>query len=349
MTAIAETWESVLEAWGSVFDVVRQPVWAVDAAHIVRYANPAAAEATGRAHPSDLLGRDGRPVAAPAGPGAPGPGPAGPAGPAAPATAPRGEGALARADGSLLPVRWTRVLLPGAGGDAALYLFQTFAEPAPRDLCRHTPEAPLRLLAHRQAERERQYAGTLQYGVQERLVRALLGLNMARQELGAAPSPGADLLHDAVRDTEEALAGVREVTDALCPGALRAGGLPAALAALARRHPGRLTVSGTLSGRLPRLVETHAYLLVAEAVERALDHGGADHVQVTADLDPHLLLTVTDDGAPPVTPPDLAALSALTERAASLDGTLTAHHTPGTGTTLTATVPLGPPEDATGA
>ncbi|MFF4354468.1 PAS domain-containing protein [Streptomyces sp. NPDC001530] len=44
----------IAEAWGSVFDVVRQPVWAVDAEHTVRYANPAAAETTGHARPSDL-------------------------------------------------------------------------------------------------------------------------------------------------------------------------------------------------------------------------------------------------------------------------------------------------------
>jgi signal transduction histidine kinase len=176
------------------------------------------------------------------------------------------------------------------------------------------------------------------------MVRALLGLNMARQELGTTPTPGADLLHDAVRDTEEAMAGVREVTDALCPGALRAGGLPAALAALARRHPGQVTVSGTLTARLPQLVETHVYLLVAEAAERALDHGGAALVQVTADHGPDLVITVADDGAEPVTAADLATLAALTERTASLDVTLTVRHTPGTGTTLTATVPLGPPQ-----
>lgn len=162
------------------------------------------------------------------------------------------------------------------------------------------------------------------------------------QALGAIPSPGADLLHDAVRDSEAALAGVREVTDALCPGALRAGGLSAALAALARRHPGRLSVSGTLAGRLPRLIETQTYLLVAEAVERAVEHGAAARVHVTADRGPDLLLTVVDDGAPPVTAADRAALSALTEKAVSLDGTLTVSHTSGTGTTLTATVPLRP-------
>jgi hypothetical protein len=315
----------------------------VDAEHTVRYANPAAAEMTGHTRPSDLLGRDGRPAAVAAALAVSGalqrPAPAGPDG-----GPEQGEGTLTRADGSPLPVEWTRVPVPQADGDLALYFFQPLTEPAPHGLPLQRSEEPHRLLAHRQAERERQYAGTLQYEVQERLVRALLGLNMARQELGAIPSPGGGLLHDAVRDTEEALAGVRDVTDALCPGALRAGGLAAALAALARRRAGRLTVSGTLSGRLPRLVETHAYLLVAEAVERALEHGGAADVEVTADLGPSLLLTVADDGAPPITPADLATLSALTERAASLDGTLTVSHTSGTGTTLTATIPL--PTDA---
>ncbi|MFI9834824.1 PAS domain-containing protein [Streptomyces sp. NPDC051913] len=316
---------SIADDWRSVFDVVRQPVWAVDATHTVRYANPAAAEALGHGGPSELLGYDGR------------------LGPV-PDHASRGEGALTRSDGTLLPVEWTRLPLPPASGDAALtlYLFQPLAERTPRDRTPQPPGAPLRLLAHRQAARERQYAGALQYDVQERLVRALLGLNMARQELGTTSSPGAELLHDAVRDTEEALAGVRKVTDALSPGALRAGGLPAALAALARRHPGRVTVSGTLTGRLPQLIETHGYLLAAEAVERALDHADADHVQVTTDHGPELVITVTDNGTEPVTATDLAILSALTERATSLDGTLTARHTPGTGTTLTASIPLRP-------
>ncbi|MEV7080898.1 histidine kinase [Streptomyces sp. NPDC093516] len=338
MTLIARNWESVLETWGSVLDAVGQPVWAVDSEHAVRYANPAAAAATGRARPSDLLGRDGRPVAAAAVPQAP--------------EADSGEGALTRADGSLLAVQWSRMPLPGADGDATLYVFQSRTEPTLHGLRPQAPEAAFQLFAHRQAEHDRRYAETLQYGVQERLVRALLGLSMARQELSSAPSPGGDLLHDAIRDTEEALAGVREVTDALCPGALRAGGLPAGLAALARRHLGRLTVSGTLSGRLPRLVEIHAYLLVAEAVERALAHGEATHVRVTADLGPHvdlgphLLVTVADDGAPPTAAADLAVLSALTQRAAGLDGVLTVGHTPGTGTTLTVTIPLAAADDS---
>ena len=326
MTSIADGWGSVLEAWGSVFDVVRQPVWAVDATHTVRYANPAAAEALGHGDPSELLGYDGH------------------AGPAPDHTS-RGEGVLTRADGTLLPVEWTRLPLPPASGDATLtlYLFQPLdAESASGSRGLGDTGPPYRLLAHRQAERERHYAKVLQHEVQERMVRALLGLNMAGHALGPAAAGMIGLLRGAVRDTEEALAGVREVTDALCPGALRAGGLPAALAALARRHPGQVTITGTLTGRLPQLIETHGYLLVAEAVARALDHADAHHVQVTTNHGPELVITVADDGTQPATATDLATLAALTERATSLDGTLTVRHTPDTGTTLTASIPLGP-------
>ncbi|MBE8478309.1 sensor histidine kinase [Streptomyces justiciae] len=321
---------SIAGDWGSVFDVIRQPVWAVDAAHLVRYANRAAAEAMGYDDPAQLLGLDGRPSPA--------------------ADLDSGGGALTRIDGTLLPVEWNRMPLPGTGGEADLYVFRPLdAEPR---LGGRSPgrTGPLyRRLAHRQAERDRRHARVLQHEVQERMVRTLLGLNIAREELTAVPAQAAGLLSDAVRDTEEALAGVREVTDALCPGALRAGGLPAALAALARRRPSRTTVSGTFSERLPELVETHAYLLVAEAVERAVDHGGADHVHVTADHGPDgtdstdLVVTVADDGTEPVTGADLAALN---ERVAALDGTLTVRHIPGTGTTVTVIVPSGPADTA---
>ncbi|MFF8910730.1 PAS domain-containing protein [Streptomyces olivaceoviridis] len=359
---------SIEEELGSVFDVIRQPVWAVDAEHAVRYANPAAAEVMGHGRPADLLGTDGRPADLPGIDGDPAdvpgsdrrpsdppgtggdpatasgqPETAGRAGPAS------GRGTLTRVDGSLVPVEWTRVPLSRPGGDVALYVFLPLAEPALAEpvlaepvLAGHgTPyEGPFPLLAHRQVERQHRYARTLQHTAQERLVRALLGLSLARQELGPAPARVIDLLDDVVRDTEEALAGVREVTDALSPGALRVGGLPAALAALAGRCPVPMTVSGSLSGRLPRLVESHLYLLVAEAVERAVENGGADRVRVTADLGASLVVTVVDDGSPPAGAADLAALAALTERAASLDGTLRVRHTPGAGTTVTAVVPL---------
>lgn len=351
---------SIADELASVFDVIRQPVWAVGTDHSVRYANPAAAEALGYGRPSDLLGIDGRPSDVPGVDGRPplrsGPGRRPPGAPGAdrdpapgsgqPETAGRagpvgGRGTLIRGDGSLLPVEWTLVPLsrPG-GGDAALYVFRPLADPARAGHGTRNEGPPFGLLAHRQVQRQRQYARTLQHTVQERLVRTLLGLGLARQELGSAPARAIDLLHGVVRDTEEALAGVREVTDALSPGALRAGGLPAALAALAGRCPVPMTVAGSLAGRLPPLVESHLYLLVAEAVERAVEHGGAGRVRVTADLGASLVVTVVDDGASPDGAADLAALAALTERAESLDGTLDVRHTPGAGTTVTAVVPL---------
>ncbi|GGM22456.1 hypothetical protein GCM10010129_78450 [Streptomyces fumigatiscleroticus] len=320
---------SAADSWKDILDIVGQPVWTVDAGHSVRYANPAAAETMGYGRPADLLGIDGRPATAAAEPEA------------ARLTGPeRGEGTLTRLDGTLLPVEWTRLPLARPGTDTALYVFALLAGTALAGYVTPAQRPPLRRLAHQQVRRQRQYARTLQHGVQERMVRALLALSLARQELGAVPSQALDLLHDAARDTEEALAGVREITDALSPGALRAAGLPAALTALTRRSPVPMTVSVTFGERLPDLVESHTYLFVAEAVERAAEHGRAGHVQVTVDLRAGLVVTVADNGAAPTGPADLAALAVLTERAAALNGTLTVRHTPGTGTTVTAILPL---------
>lgn len=321
---------SVADGGGSVFGMVTEPVWAVDADHLVCYANPAAATALGHGRPADLLGRDGRPATA----AGKHPQPGELTGPV------RGEGMLARLDGSLLPVEWTLTPWNGPEGGTALYVFRPLPVPLPAGGGAGEGNRPLGLLAHRQTERQRRYAMTLQHGVQERMVRALLGLSLARQELGTAPSGALDLLHDTARDLEEALAGVREVTDGLSPGALRVGGLSAALTALARRCPVPLGFSGMPAKRLPHLVEAHLYLLVVEAVERAVASGRAGRVEVSADLGTSAVVTVQDDGAPPVQAEDIAALAALTERAATLGGTLTVTHAPDTGTTVTAVVPL---------
>ncbi|MET7694512.1 ATP-binding protein [Streptomyces sp. NPDC005483] len=315
--------------WGSVLDVVEQPVWAVDAGHVVQYANPALVRALGHDRPDDLLGRDGRPLAVPSDelPGAAG------------MTLPgRGEGVLVGVDGSMLSVEWSVLPLSGTHGDAFLYAFRF-----PRASADCTPDdrqPRLRLLAHRQAERDHRSAGTLQHNVQERLVQALIGLQLARQDLAAEPARAVGLLSDAARAVEEALAGVREVTDALSPGALRVRGLPAALAALAHRCPVPLLLSGSLTARLPGPVETHLYFFVEEAVERAVRHGRASQVEVRADAGADVVVAVTDNGKRAAGAADTAALAVLAQRVAAVHGTLTVTRTPGTGTTLTAVVPL---------
>ncbi|WP_030744113.1 PAS domain-containing protein [Streptomyces sp. NRRL S-31] len=331
MTSIAAELRSIL-------DVIEQPAWAVDADHRVSYANPRVAALTGHDSPSDLLGTDGRPG------GHPG---ARSRHHAAPS---HRCGTLTHADGSLLHVEWSLVPLARPDGEAAVYLFRTSAgpsgatrEPSPKD------GVPRALAAQVCADRCRTAAGSLRHGAQERLASLLLGLSLAREQLGGSlPSPGARLLDDAARDAEEALAQVREVTAALYPGVLELRGLTVALTALAEQWPVPVAVFGNLRRRLPDAVETHAYFLVRDALSRAVHGAGAGRVRVVAeldpdsdpDLDPDLVVTVSDDGTAPGHGPEPAFLAAIAGRVALLEGTLTVRHTPEEGTTISVVIPV---------
>ncbi|MEV5385312.1 histidine kinase [Streptomyces sp. NPDC052721] len=322
---------SIADDLGSILDVIEQPAWAVDADHRVSYANPPAAAFTGHDRPSDLLGTDGRPEEHP---GVRSPTRADPS---------RGRGTLTHADGSLLPVEWSRVPLARPDGEAALYVFRTSTGTSAATREPPKEEGPPRALAAQaHTDRCRTAAGTLQHGAQERLASVLLGLNLARERLGgqSAPSPAAGLLDDAVRDAEEALAQVREVTAALYPGVLGLRGLPAALTALAAQWPVPVAVFGNLRQRLPDAVELHTYFLVREALARAVHGARAGRVRVVAELGPDLVVTVADDGTAPGHGPDSAPLAAIADRVAVLDGTLSVRHAPGEGTTVRAVIPV---------
>ncbi|MHC3469404.1 sensor histidine kinase [Streptomyces sp. 7R007] len=315
----------------SVLDVIRQPAWTVDARHRVAHANRPAASLLGHRRPADLLGTDGRPAEVP---GTEAKSPTGVT--AAPA---HGRGTLTRTDGSLLPVEWSLIPLARSGGAAAVYVFRpgTGASTTVRE---RTPEerAARARTAWLDALRRREVAGALQHGAQERVTSLLLALGLVRERLAAehVRAPVAELLERAVRDAEETLERIRRVTAELYPGVLRLRGLPAALTALAAQWPVPVDVSVNLRERLPNEVELHTYHLVREALGRAVRDARAGRVRVVAERDTELVVTVTDDGAALGT----ASLTALADRAAAVDGSVTVRHEPGKGTTVRAVIPV---------
>ncbi|MFF0465575.1 histidine kinase [Streptomyces mexicanus] len=324
----------------SVLDVIEQPAWAVDAGHRVSQANPSAAAFMGYELPRDLLGTDGRPAELPL--------LGKPRGRAALHPAPvQGRGTLTHANGSLLPVEWSVFPLTRPGGVAAVYVFRPGAG-TPAATREPEEEGPWwTLVARLGADRRRGAAGALQHGAQERLTSLLLGLNLARERLNGehVPPSAVRLLADAIRDAEEALGQVRDVTAGLYPGVLRLRGLPGALTALAGQWPLPVGVSGNLRERLPEAVEVHTYLLVREALGRAVHGAGARRARVVTDLGRDLVVTVADDGAAPGAGPDAAHLAAMAARVAVLDGSLSVRHTAGEGTTVSAVIPLRPHTD----
>ncbi|GAB7065397.1 hypothetical protein ACFQ1B_01560 [Streptomyces mexicanus] len=126
---------------------------------------------------------------------------------------------------------------------------------------------------------------------------------------------------------------------------LRLRGLPGALTALAGQWPVPVGVSGNLRERLPEAVQVHTYLLVREALGRAVHGAEARRVRVVADLGRDLVVTGADDGAAPGAGLDAAHLAAMAARVAVLDGSLSVRHTSGEGTTVSAVIPLRPHTD----
>lgn len=161
----------------------------------------------------------------------------------------------------------------------------------------------------------------------------------------------AERLRDARDAVEETLHEARALSHALHPGVLDDLGLEAALRKLARDSStgNGVDVDVHFTGgpeRLPRDVEGTLYRVAQEAVRNATTHASARHVRVIVHQDDgEATLRVHDDGIGF----DLAeadqqrsgiGLTSMRERVDLLDGRLDVNTAKGSGTTISATVPL---------
>jgi signal transduction histidine kinase len=143
---------------------------------------------------------------------------------------------------------------------------------------------------------------------------------------------------------QEAMDELRSLVFELRPPALEAEGLATAL----RKHVDvlrrvyRREIGLELHGAPPRTpdVEREVFRIAQEALENALRHAQAEHLDLRLDArDSRLLLTVTDDGvgfdpAEPAVRSRRLGLTSMEERAESLGGTLEIESCPGAGTTV---------------
>jgi hypothetical protein len=134
---------------------------------------------------------------------------------------------------------------------------------------------------------------------------------------------------------------LQELGRGLHPRELTEAGLAAALAALAERAPVPVAVDVRV-GRLPAAVEATVYYVCAEALANVAKYAQAAtaRLEVTAD-DGRVRLLVADDGVGGADPARGTGLQGLADRVAALGGTLAIASPLGSGTRLTAEVPLG--------
>jgi PAS domain S-box-containing protein len=347
--------ESLQEFPLLILEAVPQPVWVVDAAGDILFANRAAVDALGYEDGSELIGLpshttvhhshgDGSPF---------------PADqcrmlrPALTGVQERGDDYwFARKDGTLFPIAWWSAPIELAEGRGVVTAFTDLTERRrAEDLKRELAEARIRAADSREAQRRvieataevrRRTAQDLHDGAQQRLVSLAILLQLASEQVATAPDDATALLKHASAETKAAIDELRELAAGMYPATLASGGLPAAIDSLAMRCAIPVVTDVRLERRLDPAVEAHAYFIVSEALTNATKHAAPSRIDVVARADRALELTVADDGVGGVDARRAGTgLTGMRDRVTALGGRLTVTSPRGGGTTLRVTVPLG--------
>jgi signal transduction histidine kinase len=188
-------------------------------------------------------------------------------------------------------------------------------------------------------EQRRRVVRDLHDGAQQRLVHALITLQLANGRTDASPEV-AGLIRDALEDTRAAIEELRELAHGIHPTLLTDRGLAAAVEALAMRAPVPVRVD-IPEQRQPRSVEAAAYFVAAEALTNVAKYAEASTASITAGRERDaLVLVVEDDGVGGAAVSPGGGLSGLEDRMAAFDGRLTVDSPPGAGTRIVAEIPL---------
>jgi signal transduction histidine kinase len=186
----------------------------------------------------------------------------------------------------------------------------------------------------------RRLARDIHDGAQQRLVAALMSLQLADERLGGDPEETRPLLEEALEHTREGLAELRELAAGMHPSILTNRGLRAAARALAGR--GVLPVEVDIPDqRWGADLEAAAYFVIAEALTNIAKHAQAASARVSAhESGGALAIEVSDDGVGGADAGGGSGLLGLRDRVEALGGRLSIESPPGQGTRLRATLAL---------
>jgi len=273
-----------------------------------------------------------------------------------------------RRDGSTFPIEVSvnRVPTPGGGRAFAFVTDITDRQRAASALQERTAELEYRttqlsrmasdLTLAEQRERER-IAKTLHDGLQQLLVIATLSLEQQlKRESDGAAQPS-ELVGEAKRQVDEAIAAARSLNFELFPPVLQRSGLPAALQWLAdwTRDKYKIEVQVAADPRADserKDVRTLLFESVRELLFNAVKHARAEQVfiELVLDADDQLSITVTDQGIG-FEPAELEerskagevgwGLFSIRERVTLLGGRVEIDSAPGKGTEVRLVAPRG--------
>jgi signal transduction histidine kinase len=198
-----------------------------------------------------------------------------------------------------------------------------------------------RLVQAQDTERHR-IERNLHDGAQQQLVALNIQLTLLE---GAADDPGEvrQITGELRTGLSAALDDLRALARGIYPQLLADQGLRAALRAQADRAPLPVEVDADGIGRYPREAEAAAYFCILEALQNVAKYARASRATIALSCpDGHLGFTVTDDGGGFDTAKAThgTGLQGMADRLAAVGGTLRVDSTPGSGTTISGTLPV---------
>jgi signal transduction histidine kinase len=180
-------------------------------------------------------------------------------------------------------------------------------------------------------------------GPQQRLVRLGMDITSAQRRLSSDPGRASDILDEAFRQSQEALAEIRTLSRGIAPPILTEQGLRAAITALASRGTVPTTVD-VPDVQLSEAGQNTAYFVIAESLANMEKHSRAASCAVEVRVVGGLaVLTVSDDGVGGAAVAKGHGLAGLVDRLSGVDGSLTVTSPAGGPTQVTATVPVRVP------
>ena len=206
-----------------------------------------------------------------------------------------------------------------------------------------------RIVAAADSERRR-IERNLHDGAQQHLTALAIKLRLASELAGQDGGALAKSLEELSGEVGDAARELRDLAHGIYPPLLAESGLPAALAAAARRSTLPTTVDAADLGRYPAEVEATVYFCCLEAIQNAGKHAGEGTTLALRLREAAGMLTfdVVDDGKG--FDAQARGLGAgfrnMADRLGALGGSLQVESAPQRGTTVSGAIPVGADEDA---
>ncbi|HTG47019.1 MAG TPA: sensor histidine kinase, partial [Actinomycetota bacterium] len=181
-------------------------------------------------------------------------------------------------------------------------------------------------------------------GAQQQLVALAVQLKLAEQLVGRDPDKERELLAKLGSQANGALEDLRDLARGIYPPLLADQGLRAALEAQARKAALPVRVEGDGVGRFAQDVEATVYFCTLEALNNVAKYAEATSATVRlSNGSGALRFEVADDGRgfDPGATGYGTGLQGMADRLAVLGGSIDVRSTPGSGTTVTGSVPVG--------